>query len=224
MDRFATETNRLIVRLDRLLENMPGEAGKRREHERNIVPWIDEDLVKLCPSCARGFNIARRKHHCRLCGSVMCQDCSQFVDFNFCRRLTNPASLSSYKAASLETRPGWSVSSRQDTRSVGSPSSAKSGLFKLRRSGSRESLGSTVMGSIMMEGRLKEEFRACGYCKSLLSHRDTMMELAMAEPIIAQFYVKLREHMELGEKMSPQYLQELFISVQITDIFINILS
>ena len=207
VDRFATETNRLIVRLDRLLENMPGEAGKRREHERNIVTWIDEDLVKLCPTCARSFNIARRKHHCRLCGSVMCQDCSQFVDFNFCRRLTNPASLSSYKTASLESRPGWSVNTRHDTRSVGSPSSTKSGLFKLRRSGSRESLGSSVMGGIMLEGRLKEEFRACGYCKSLLSHRDTMMELAMAEPIIAQFYVKLREHMELGEKMSPQYLQ-----------------
>ena len=214
VDRFATETNRLIVRLDRLLENMPGDAGKRRDHERNIVAWIDEDLVKLCPTCARSFNIARRKHHCRLCGSVMCQDCSQFVDFNFCRRLTNPASLSSYKTSGLETRQGWSVNTRHDTRSVGSPTAAspRSGLFKLRRSGSRESLGSGVMGSMILDGRLKEEFRACGYCKSLLSHRDTVIELAMAEPIIAQFYVKLREHMELGEKMSPQYLQELFIS------------
>merc|ERR1719300_1116152 len=63
------------------------------------------------------------------------------------------------------------------------------------------------MGGIIMDGRNKEEFRACGYCKSLLSHRDTVIELATAEPIIAQFYVKLREHMELGEKMSPQYLQ-----------------
>ena len=107
MDRFATETNRLIVRLDRLLENMPGEAGKRREHERNIVTWIDEDLVKLCPTCARSFNIARRKHHCRLCGSVMCQDCSQFVDFNFCRKLINPSNLSSYKMGE-QHRPGVS--------------------------------------------------------------------------------------------------------------------
>ena len=28
---------------------------------------------------------------------VMCQDCSQFVDFNLCRRLINPSSLASYK-------------------------------------------------------------------------------------------------------------------------------
>lgn len=215
VDRFATETNRLIVRLDRLLENMPADAGKRRDHEQNIVPWIDEDLVKLCPTCAKSFNIARRKHHCRLCGSVMCQDCSQFLDFNFCRRLTNPASLSSYKMSNMESRQGWNVNTRQDTRSVGSPTSAspRSGFFKLRRSGSRESLGSSVMGGIIMDGRNKEEFRACSYCKSLLSHRDTVIELATAEPIIAQFYVKLREHMELGEKMSPQYLQELFRSI-----------
>ena len=102
--RYATETNRLIVRLDKLLDQLPGvasvvinkvwwknvhwecvkfyhtldlawqlttsacfegEASKRREQERQVVPWIDEDLVKLCPSCARSFNIARRKHHCR---------------------------------------------------------------------------------------------------------------------------------------------------------------
>ena len=65
VDRYATETNRLIVRIDKLLENIPGEASKRRDHERLVVPWIDEDLVKLCPTCARSFNIARRKHHCR---------------------------------------------------------------------------------------------------------------------------------------------------------------
>ena len=34
------ETNRLIVRLDKLLEGMPGEPAKRREHETAIVTWI----------------------------------------------------------------------------------------------------------------------------------------------------------------------------------------
>ena len=57
--RYATGTNRLIVRLDKLLTSLPGEAGRRREHEKAVVAWVDEDLVKLCPSCARGFNIAR---------------------------------------------------------------------------------------------------------------------------------------------------------------------
>ena len=59
LSRYATETNRLIVRLDKLLTHLPNEAGRRREHEKAVVAWVDEDLVKLCPSCARGFNIAR---------------------------------------------------------------------------------------------------------------------------------------------------------------------
>lgn len=32
----------------------------------------------MCPSCAKSFHIARRQHHCRLCGSIMCADCSKY--------------------------------------------------------------------------------------------------------------------------------------------------
>ena len=46
-----------------------------------------------------------------------------------------------------------------------------------------------MMGGVMADQRLKEEFRCCGYCKSLLSHRDLLMELASSEPIIAQVSV-----------------------------------
>ena len=79
-----------------------------------------------------------------------------------------------------------------------------------------------MIGGVMADQRLKEEFRCCGYCKSLLSHRDLLMELASSEPIIAQvtvhmytvhiykpvfqFYSKLREYIRQGEEMNPQYL------------------
>jgi hypothetical protein len=43
------------------------------------VPWIDDRVVKLCPTCAKNFHVARRKHHCRLCGAVMCHECTQFL-------------------------------------------------------------------------------------------------------------------------------------------------
>jgi hypothetical protein len=69
-------TNQLLIRLERLLRNLPSDPLKRRLHEQSVVPWLPEEMVKLCPSCAKSFNIARRKHHCRLCGSVMCTDCS----------------------------------------------------------------------------------------------------------------------------------------------------
>ena len=50
----------LLVRLERLLRGVPSDPLKRRSHEQSVVPWLPEDTVKLCPSCAKSFNIARR--------------------------------------------------------------------------------------------------------------------------------------------------------------------
>jgi len=198
VDRYSLETNRLIVRLDKLLTDIPQDAGKRRDHEQQVVAWISGDLVALCPSCARSFNVARRKHHCRLCGSVLCQDCSEFVDFHFCRKLINPVTISSFKP--VEKAGG----SREkfDSRSMGTP--AKPKIFKLRRSGSRESINSVMS---IVDGKNKEEFRSCSYCKSLLTRRDSMIELQTNKPIVSQFYDSLRTYMQSGEELSPKYVE-----------------
>ena len=107
LERYSTETNKLLIRLDKLLNNLPtdpvdrkGIAATNRHfvlhfikkielmfslllfiivHERTIVPWIDDKDVKLCPICAKSFHVARRKHHCRLCGAVMCHNCTIFL-------------------------------------------------------------------------------------------------------------------------------------------------
>lgn len=52
-------------------------------HERSIVMWAEDRDVPLCPFCARSFNLARRRHHCRLCGGIMCDQCSQFITFDY---------------------------------------------------------------------------------------------------------------------------------------------
>ena len=43
-----------------ILRGVPSDPLKRRSHEQSVVPWLPEDTVKLCPSCAKSFNIARR--------------------------------------------------------------------------------------------------------------------------------------------------------------------
>ena len=48
------------MRLERLLRDVPADPVKRRAREQAVVPWLPEDTVRLCPSCARSFNIARR--------------------------------------------------------------------------------------------------------------------------------------------------------------------
>ena len=50
-------------------QGMPVDAAKRREHEQAVVQWVQEQLVKLCPNCAKSFNLGRRKHHCRFVSS-----------------------------------------------------------------------------------------------------------------------------------------------------------
>lgn len=47
-----------------------------------IVPWLDGESVKLCPSCVKRFYLTRRQHHCRLCGTIMCHDCSRVLSFS----------------------------------------------------------------------------------------------------------------------------------------------
>eukprot|EP00039_Didymoeca_costata_P013617 m.210254 g.210254 ORF g.210254 m.210254 type:complete len:287 (-) comp15822_c0_seq7:716-1576(-) len=76
--------NQLLGRLEKLLYKGPNlsllskaaGARERKDFERSVVPWMDDNLVPSCPNCAKGFGILRRRHHCRLCGGVLCGDCS----------------------------------------------------------------------------------------------------------------------------------------------------
>lgn len=76
LEHFATETNKLIIRLDQLLLV---DSTDRKQHEQNVVHWLDGSSVKLCPQCAKSFNLTRRQHHCRLCGTIMCHSCTLFL-------------------------------------------------------------------------------------------------------------------------------------------------
>uniref|UniRef100_A0A7E5A1E5 FYVE-type domain-containing protein n=1 Tax=Panagrellus redivivus TaxID=6233 RepID=A0A7E5A1E5_PANRE len=82
------DTNNLILRLDKLINDCPDEAS-RRAFEQETVPWTAD--TTHCQACNAKFGLARRKHHCRLCGSVVCKDCSKFLSFDFARQITNPA-------------------------------------------------------------------------------------------------------------------------------------
>lgn len=38
--------------------------------------WADDSEVLNCNSCAKGFSVTVRRHHCRNCGQIFCHDCS----------------------------------------------------------------------------------------------------------------------------------------------------
>ncbi|KAF8628449.1 hypothetical protein AX15_003964 [Amanita polypyramis BW_CC] len=44
-----------------------------REAEQRITPWQDDSVVNRCPLCSAYFHpLTNRKHHCRLCGQIIC--------------------------------------------------------------------------------------------------------------------------------------------------------
>ncbi|SCU91676.1 LADA_0F11364g1_1 [Lachancea dasiensis] len=42
--------------------------------EKSIVPWVPDQFALACSLCFKGFGVTLRKHHCRLCGKVVCDD------------------------------------------------------------------------------------------------------------------------------------------------------
>lgn len=61
--------------------------NQRKQLEQSVVTWEDDASVARCPFCQQEFSsYTFRRHHCRLCGRVVCgdplTDCSAEVGLN----------------------------------------------------------------------------------------------------------------------------------------------
>ncbi|KAI8882898.1 FYVE-domain-containing protein [Backusella circina FSU 941] len=54
---------------------------KYRDGEQSVTKWADDKNVTQCPFCEKSFTMFNRKHHCRLCGKVVCGNtqCSKLI-------------------------------------------------------------------------------------------------------------------------------------------------
>jgi rabenosyn-5 len=105
VDRSYLEVTRLekrLTKLTQLLTNpsldqnagsnsklwpISGARNQRKQLEQTVVTWEDDASVSQCPFCKQEFsNYSLRRHHCRLCGRVVCGDlrtgCSSEVGLN----------------------------------------------------------------------------------------------------------------------------------------------
>jgi len=61
--------------------------------ERSTVPWKDDKTVSNCNICQSKFTFLIRKHHCRLCGSIVCDrietGCSNELLVRFLQSITS---------------------------------------------------------------------------------------------------------------------------------------
>ncbi|KAG1710858.1 hypothetical protein DVH05_013581 [Phytophthora capsici] len=51
-------------------------------HLVDSADWVADHERNLCYVCTRPFGTFRRKHHCRMCGEVVCNNCTLYKDAN----------------------------------------------------------------------------------------------------------------------------------------------
>ncbi|KRX56387.1 Rabenosyn-5, partial [Trichinella sp. T9] len=218
VDISVAETNKLVIRLDKLINNeYPMDINKRKGtfeiFEQTVVPWISNDDVKLCQFCEVKFSLTRRRHHCRLCGKLLCSDCCIFISLDFAKKLTNPAFAAAYKLEKLNM--SMNISST-DTESDDTSSSEKNrissftekagqlfGSFtKLRKENVENSSSGSLTGK---EADLR--IRICNCCALLLNRREQQLERCSTSPMIVELYESLQSYVAEVEKLHPTCVQ-----------------
>ncbi|TMS38229.1 hypothetical protein L596_004998 [Steinernema carpocapsae] len=201
VDEVAVHTNTLIIRLDKLI-NVNLHEASRKAYEQKTVAWAEDKEAKACQECGTKFQLYRRRHHCRLCGKIMCHNCSQFMSFVTARKLTNPAFASQILNGLSEDDEAKDSASSDTSSSFSTLKQHTGKLFSmLKNDGSETSLSS------ILQQDMEEHVRMCGNCKGLLDRRDEQMDQRSSPPIIVQFYDQLCAHIAHMHKVESSYVR-----------------
>lgn len=78
------------------MTSLGGQKNTRKMIEQSVVTWEEDSTVSTCPFCKQEFGSwTFRRHHCRICGRVVCADpqtaCSSEVGLNVANRTSSPS-------------------------------------------------------------------------------------------------------------------------------------
>ncbi|KAI1813219.1 FYVE zinc finger protein [Poronia punctata] len=125
VDKQTLEISRLekrLTKLTQLLANPPSEIpnngggllvngtrNQRKALEQSVVTWEEDAKVVRCPFCQQEFGSwTFRRHHCRICGRVVCSDpqtaCSSEVGLNVANSSVAPSEKEEGGAVHLDVR------------------------------------------------------------------------------------------------------------------------
>ncbi|NXP78812.1 RBNS5 protein, partial [Ramphastos sulfuratus] len=185
IDHYVVEVNKLIIRLEKLtsFDRANTESAKIRAIEKSVVPWVSDQDVPFCPDCGSKFSIRNRRHHCRLCGSIMCKKCMELVSLPLASKLTS--------------------ASKEALGSQNSPNSSPNSVHGSRR-GSLSSISSV---SSVLDEKDDERIRCCRHCKDTLLKREQQIDEKECTPEIVKLYEKLRVCMEKVDQKAPEYIR-----------------
>jgi rabenosyn-5 len=109
VDKQYLEISRLEKRLTKLTQllatpevvgdsggilSLAGQKNQRKVLEQSVVTWEEDAKVLKCPFCQQEFGSwTFRRHHCRLCGRVVCADprtgCSEEIGLSVAARMVS---------------------------------------------------------------------------------------------------------------------------------------
>nr|XP_014693919.2 LOW QUALITY PROTEIN: rabenosyn-5 [Equus asinus] len=185
IDHYVVEVNKLIIRLEKLtaFDRANTESAKIRAIEKSVVPWVNDQDVPFCPDCGNKFNIRNRRHHCRLCGSIMCKKCMELISLPLANKLTS----ASKDSLSTHTSPSQSPNSVHGSR--------------------RGSISSMSSVSSVLDEKDDDRIRCCTHCKDTLLKREQQIDEREHTPDIVKLYEKLRLCMEKVDQKAPEYIR-----------------
>ncbi|XP_077086418.1 rabenosyn-5 [Siphateles boraxobius] len=184
IDHYVIEVNKCIIRLEKLtsFDRTSMDGAQIRSLEKSVVSWVNDQDVPFCPDCGGKFNIRNRRHHCRLCGSIMCRKCTEFLPLPMAYKLTN--------------------GSREALWAPGQTGSPGPVTQQTLRRGSINSISSVTS---VLEEKDEDRVRCCHHCMDALLRYQRRLEEKDHVPDIVKLYERLRTCMEKVEAKAPEY-------------------
>ncbi|EGN96202.1 hypothetical protein SERLA73DRAFT_185829 [Serpula lacrymans var. lacrymans S7.3] len=176
---------------------LQGTKGEIRAAEQRITPWQEDSDVSKCPLCTASFHpLTNRKHHCRLCGNIICS-----LPIKRPQRL-EPCSIlfvvdpKSRRIEQVEEGVDYGVRRR---RSVDTRSSAKEKAADV----------------LAEEEKFLKGVRICRECRPILSRQQHFQEASQV-PVFHRLYDAFISLETEIEDSLPQF-RELILSLNTDD-------
>lgn len=177
-----------------------GEDPAVRQAEQSIVNWQDDAEAKACPICSTPFSFTVRKHHCRLCGRVVCAS-------PHLTRLAWAEQMGPGSGKVLTAEERAALDSKCSGKIVADPISGR--IEEVKEGGTA---ASSASGSNAAQSK---GVRICRDCKSIVRKRQYMMDDEPL-PVFMKLYEALMRVQKEIEQSLPEF-QEMVLGLQKQD-------